>query len=69
MTQSVTHGIPEPQSTSARLRTELGIFTFREETVHHSADELQFVLKAKVYEVRINENAVRRDQRIVMLQE
>jgi hypothetical protein len=56
MTQSVTHGIPATalRHPNAMLETP----TFGIQAVHHTTNELQLVLKAKVDEVGIDKNSV-----------
>ena len=56
-----------------RLSTRVGprgmLLTFGVQAVHHAADELQLVLKAKVYEVGVDEDPVGWNEGGVVLQE
>lgn len=46
----------------------IGLLTLCIQTVHHPAYEFQFVLQAKVNEICVDENAVWRNEGIVVLQ-
>lgn len=66
MTQSVTQGMPVWFcQDGGGERTGYG-HTFRVETVHHPTDEFQLVLQGEVYEIGIDEDAVRRCESCVV---
>jgi len=71
ITQSVTQGMPS-RTIRALIcfnRRIYRIRTFRIQTVHHSADQLQLVLQTKINEIGVNENTVRWDEGRVVCQE